>query len=316
MKIQLGIIMDPIESICVNTDSSFALLLEAQRRTWDIFYFEANDLFLHNGHICARMSRLHVYDQQSGWFEKEEKKIRALEELHVILMRKDPPVDKHYLYTTQLLDHAVSKGVLVVNHPQSLRDFNEKLFTTLFPHCCPPSLFTSSINDIKEFLATHHDIICKPLDGMGGISIFRLRSDDPNINVILETLTQFETQLIEAQRYISAIKKGDKRILMIDGQPLPYALARLPISGETRANLSAGGRGIGVTLNERDQWICEQLGSYLHQKNLLLVGIDVIGDYLTEINITSPTCIRELDQIYQINISEQVLNNIESKLKI
>lgn len=311
--LKLGVIMDPIEAIHIQKDSTFAMLLEAQNRGWPIFYMEQKDLLVRDGVVLAHMRELVVKDDPQQWFHLGAVQVCSLSELDVLLMRKDPPIDAHYIYTTQLLELAEKAGVLVVNKPQALRDFNEKLFTTWFPQCCPPSVITHASSVVKTFLAEQGDIICKPLDGMGGASIFRLRVGDPNINVVLEILTHHDTQLMLAQRYLPEIKNGDKRILMIDGKPVPYALARMAAAGETRANLAAGGHGVGVALTERDYWICEQVGPTLREKGLLFVGLDVIGDYLTEINITSPTCIRELDRAFDLNISGQLLDMLLAK---
>lgn len=310
----LGVIMDPIAGINPKKESTLAILLEAQRRSWPLFYMEVNDLFLRDAIPYARMRSLKVKDDAKHWFEFTGEQRLALDTLSVLLMRKDPPIDMSYIYATQLLDKAQQQGVLVVNRPQSLRDFNEKLFTLDFPQCCPPSLVTSSIQTAKNFLAVHHDIIAKPLDGMGGRSVFRLGLADPNCNVILETLSANNQHYLLLQRYIPEILAGDKRIILINGEPLPYALARIAPPGETRANLAVGGKGKAVALTERDYWICEQLSPTLREKGLILVGIDVIGDYLTEINITSPTGIRELDEQCHLNISAQLLDSVVSLL--
>ena len=312
-KVALGVIMDPISHINPKKDTTFAMLLEAQQREWPIFYMEQSDLFLQQDKVCARMRRLTVKDQATNHFEFGKEVIQGLDQLTVILMRKDPPVDMQYIYTTQLLDKAEQQGVLVVNKPQSLRDFNEKLFTSYFPQCCTPSLVTHHIAAAKHFLEEHEDIIVKPLDGMGGFSIFRLRKEDPNINVTLEILTENNQRYMLAQRYIPEITQGDKRILMINGEPVPYALARMAAEGETRANLAVGGKGIGIELSERDRWICQQVGPTLIEKGLYFVGLDVIGDYLTEINITSPTGIRQLDEQLKLNIAGLFMDNIIHK---
>jgi glutathione synthase len=306
----LGVIMDPIAGIHIKKDTTFALLLEAQHRAWPIFYMEVKDLFLANEVPYARMRRLQVKEDEKDWFEFGPESILALDTLSVILIRKDPPVDMQYIYATQLLDKAEQQGVLVVNRAQSLRDFNEKLFTLNFPHCCPPSLVTSNIQRAKEFLHEHQDIIAKPLDGMGGQSVFRIRLNDPNSNVILETLTANNQSYMMVQRYIPEVAVGDKRIILINGEPIPYALARVAPPGETRANLAVGGKGHVVKLTERDVWICQQVGPSLRDKGLMFVGLDVIGDYLTEINITSPTGIREIDKQCGINISAQFIDAI------
>jgi len=315
-KFALGVIMDPISHINPKKDTTFAMLLEAQQREWPIFYMEQIDLFLQQDKVCARMRRLTVKDSVKNYFEFGKETVQGLDQLAVVLMRKDPPVDMQYIYTTQLLDKAEQQGVLVVNKPQSLRDFNEKLFITHFPQCCTPSLVTHRIAAVKQFLAEHEDIIIKPLDGMGGYSIFRLRKNDPNINVSLELLTANNQRYMLAQRYIPEITQGDKRILMINGEPVPYALARIAAEGETRANLAAGGKGIGVELSERDRWICQQIGPTLQEKGLYFVGLDVIGDYLTEINITSPTGMRELDEQFKLNSAGLFMDSINSSLSL
>ncbi len=306
--LRLGIVMDPIGSIKVYKDSSFAMLLAAQKRGWELLYMEQADLFLRDGRVYAQMRKLHVQDNPDHWFDLEEGHTEALDKLDIVLMRKDPPFDMEYIYTTHLLDRAEAAGVLVVNNPASLRDCNEKLYTAWFAECCAPTLVTRSNTQLREFLAEHGDIIMKPLDGMGGASIFRMRTTDPNTGVILETLTNHGQRFAMAQRFIPEISAGDKRILMIDGEPVPYALARIPAQGETRGNLAAGGTGVGVELSARDRWICAQVGPALRERGLYFVGLDVIGDYLTEINVTSPTCIRELDKIYGLDIASQLMD--------
>jgi glutathione synthase len=310
----LGVIMDPIHQINRKKDTTLAMLLEAQRREWQIFYMEQRDLFLKHDIPSAKMRSLTVHDTAKDWFSLGEAESQRLDRLSVILMRKDPPLDMHYIYTTQLLDKAEQQGVFVVNKPQSLRDYNEKLFTLQFPQYCPPSLVTHSMQDAKLFLEEHEDIIAKPLDGMGGFSVFRLRKEDSNINVILETLTANNQHYMMVQRYIPEITQGDKRILIINGEPIDYALARIAAAGETRANLAVGGKGIGQELTSRDREICQHVGPTLKEKGLYFVGLDVIGDYLTEINITSPTGIRELDTQYSLNISSQLFDVIENAI--
>jgi glutathione synthase len=313
MTLRLGVVMDPIGSIKINKDSTFAMLLEAQTRDWPIRYMEQDDLFLRDGQVYGRHRALKLFDNASHWFEWGEENTEPLSALDVILMRKDPPFDMEYVYTTYLLERAEDAGVLVVNKPRSLRDANEKLFTAWFPQCTPPTLVTRSSEQIRSFLAEHGDIILKPLGGMGGESVFRLRRGDPNTNVVLETLTADETRFAMAQRFIPEIAQGDKRILLVDGEPIPYALARIPAEGETRGNLAAGGTGVGVPLSERDRWICAQVGPVLREKGLLFVGLDVIGDYLTEINVTSPTCVRELDRLYGLHISAVLMDAIAAR---
>jgi glutathione synthase len=315
MSISLGIVMDPIESISTYKDSSFAMLLEAQARGYDIWYMEQGDLYLEENRSHARMRQLEVTDNTSSWYRFGEEDQRPLGELDVILMRKDPPFDMEYVYTTYILEQAEQEGALVVNRPSSLRDANEKLFTAWFPQCCTSSLVSRNHLQLVEFLRQHGDIILKPLDGMGGASVFRVRQQDPNTNVIIETLTQNGTKLAMAQRFLPEIEAGDKRILMVDGEAIPYALARIPQAGENRGNLAAGGRGEGVPLSERDLWIADQVKPALQERGILFAGLDVIGDYLTEINVTSPTCIRELDKQFGLNISAQLLDKIEDKIK-
>ncbi len=314
MTIRLGVIMDPIGSINFKKDSTLAMLLAAQKRGWTLFYLEQADLYLAQGEARGLMRPLQVRAKANDWFTLGEATPTPLSELDVIMMRKDPPFDMDYIYTTYLLELAESAGVFVVNKPQSLRDANEKLYTAWFPQCAPPTLVTSQAELIRSFLAEHGDIILKPLDTMGGASIFRVRQDELNTGVIIETLTGYGQRQIMAQRFIPEIRDGDKRILLIDGEPVPYALARIPAKGETRANLAVGGRGVGVELSERDYWICEQVAPRLKEKGLLFVGLDVIGDYLTEINVTSPTCIRELDEQYDLDIGSRLMASIENKL--
>jgi glutathione synthase len=316
MTLKVGIVMDPIEGINYKKDSSLAMLWAAQQKGWDLWYMEQQHLFLRDGKARAQMAPLTVEMNPEHWFTRGEYQTLDLASLDVILMRKDPPFDNEFIYTTHLLAMAESEGVLVVNKTQSLRDFNEKLFATHFPQCCPPVLVTKSAALLREFHAEHKDVIFKPLDGMGGASIFRIKEDGLNLGVIIETLTAHGTETIMAQKYIPEIVDGDKRILMIDGEPVDYALARIPAQGETRGNLAAGGRGEGRPLTERDRWICSQVSQTLKEKGLLFVGLDVIGDYLTEINVTSPTCIRELNDQFGLDIAMQLMNVIEEKQAI
>jgi len=315
MSIKLGMLMDPIDTINFKKDSSLAMLWAAQRKGWELFYFEQDDLYNRDGVVGARMAPIKVAMDPEGWFERGEYSDQPLTDLDVVLMRKDPPFDNEFLYTTQLLAIAEAAGTLIVNRTQGLRDYNEKLFATHYPQCCPPVLVSRSMERLRAFHAEHKDVIFKPLDGMGGSSIYRVNQAGLNLGVILETLTRFGQQTIMAQRYIPEIVDGDKRILMIDGEPVPYALARIPSQGETRGNLAAGGRGEGRPLTERDRWIASQVGPKLKEQGLLFVGLDVIGDYLTEINVTSPTCIRELDNQFGLDISMQLMDVIEAKLK-
>lgn len=307
--------MDPIETIKPAKDTSLAMLIAAQARGWELLYMEQGDLYLHAGEARARVRKLSVWDAPAGWFQLSEEHDEALGQLDVILMRKDPPVDSEFIYSTYILERAEAAGALVINRPQALRDANEKAFTAWFPECCPPTLMSRSMVRLRDFLTEHGKIVVKPLDGMGGASVFVLDQQDPNISVVLETLTRRGKRLTVAQQYLPEITSGDKRILLIDGEPVPYALARVPAPGESRGNLAAGGQGIGVPLTERDRWICAQVAPTLREKGLLFVGLDVIGDYLTEINVTSPTCVRELDKLYGLDIAGQFLDLVAHTLR-
>ena len=316
MTYALGVVMDPIASIKIHKDSTFAMLLEGQRRGYAIWYMEQADLCLRDGRCHARMRPLAVRDDPAGWFELGSAVVQPLDALDVVLMRKDPPFDMEYVHTTYLLEQAQARGTLVVNRPSALRDANEKLFTAWFPEVCAPTLVSRRHAEFAGFVEEHGDTIFKPLDGMGGASIFRVRRDDPNRNVIIETLTAHGTRYAMAQRFIPEITAGDKRILVIDGEPVPYALARIPTAGETRGNLAAGGRGVGVALSDKDRQIVETVAARLRDHGILFAGLDVIGDFLTEVNVTSPTCIRELDQLYGLNISGTLMDCVEQKLAV
>jgi glutathione synthase len=315
MRIKFGMVMDPISGINIKKDTSFVMLLEAQSRGWELHYMQLNDLYLRNGRAYARTRKLCVERNQDKWFEFTAEQDIPLDELDVIMMRKDPPFDQEYIYATYLLERAESLGTYVINKPQSLRDANEKLFTAWFPHCCADTLVAREPRLFRDFLQEHGEIILKPLDGMGGTSIFYLQKGDPNLSVILETMTQLNTRYVMAQKYLPEIKSGDKRILLVNGEVIPYALARIPASGETRGNLAAGGSAEGRPLTERDQWIATQVGPTLRNKGLVFVGIDVIGDYLTEINVTSPTCVQELDKQFGLNISGTLMDHVEKSIQ-
>jgi glutathione synthase len=314
MSIKLGMVMDSIQKINIKKDTSFAMLLEAQARGWELHYMELNDLYLRNGRAYARTRTLAVQRDPQRWFEFHLEQDMPLDQLDVILMRKDPPFDQEYIYATYLLERAENLGVYVVNKPQSLRDANEKLFTAWFPQCCAETLVAREPERIRHFLYEQEEIILKPLDGMGGTSIFRLRRGDPNLSVILETMTRYNTRYVMAQKYLPEIVDGDKRILLVNGEPVPYALARIPAPGETRGNLAAGGRAEGRPLTERDWWIAGQVGPTLREKGLVFAGIDVIGDTLTEINVTSPTCVQELDREFGLNIAGMLMDHIENAI--
>jgi glutathione synthase len=316
MTISLGVVMDPITNIQFYKDTSLALLLAAQKRGWQLHYMEQGDLYLLQGQARASRRALSVMDNPESWFELGPREDIALSELDVILMRKDPPFDNEYIYSTYILEAAEKQGTLVLNRPQSLRDCNEKIFATQFPQCCPPVLVSRTAAQLRDFHREHGDVIFKPLDGMGGSSIFRCRADDPNVGVILETLTDHGQQSIMAQRYIPEITQGDKRILVIDGEPVPYCLARVPAQGETRGNLAAGGTGIAQPLSEQDYWIVSQVAPALREKGLVFVGLDVIGNYLTEINVTSPTCAREIDRAFDTDIGGRFMDAIARRLEV
>jgi len=311
---RLGIVMDAIDRIKPYKDSSFAMLLEAQRRGWQIHYMQMHDLYMDASISYARTQLLGVSDNNDNYYQIGAVQTIALAELDVILMRKDPPFDMEYIYATYLLEQAEEQGTLVVNRPQSLRNCNEKLYTREFPQCCAPTRVARQADLLKAFLEQHKDIIIKPLDGMGGRSIFRIQLGDPNTNAIIEALTRYGERHAMVQKFIPEIADGDKRILLIDGEPVPYALARIPAKGENRGNLAAGASSEGRPLNERDHWICKQIAPSLKARGLIFVGIDVIGDYLTEINVTSPTCIRELDSQFGLNIAHDLFECIDQKL--
>ncbi|OUS14030.1 glutathione synthase [Gammaproteobacteria bacterium 53_120_T64] len=314
MHLSLGVVMDPIDNIKVKKDTTLALLLAAQARGWSLFYMEMGDLALVNGSATARQRPLTVYDDAEHWYELGPAIDRPMAELDCILMRKDPPFDAEFIYATYILEAAEREGSLVVNKPQSLRDCNEKIFATQFPDCTPALLVSRDPARLRAFHQQYGDVIYKPLDGMGGTGIFRARQDDPNVSVIIETLTELGQRTIMVQRYIPQISAGDKRILVIDGEPVPFCLARVPAKGETRGNLAAGGRGIVQPLSERDLEIVAQVAPALREKGFLFAGLDVIGNYLTEINVTSPTCAREIDREQNTNIGERLMTAISQRL--
>jgi len=314
MSINIAVVMDPIDSINIKKDTSFAMLLEAQRRGWRLHYATSGDLATQGGVAMARLANLEVRDDPSGWFSLGSPRWRPLAEMRVALMRRDPPVDAQYLYDTHVLSLAQTQGCLVVNDPQGLRDMNEKLFALHFPQCCPPTRVSRDPGHLREFVESERDCVLKPLDGMGGRSIFRARVEDQNLKVIIETLTQGGRQLALAQRYVPRISEGDKRVLLVDGEPVPLVLARIPPADDFRGNLAVGGRGEGRPLSERDRWIAAEVGPELRRRGMLFVGLDVIGDYLTEVNVTSPTCVRELDAQFGINIAGLLFDAIEKRL--
>ena len=306
------VVMDPIGSIKIAKDTTFAMLLEAQRRGHRLHYVRPGGLSIRGGRALARVAPLAVRDDKAGWFELGEWTDLAFGPGQLVLMRKDPPFDGEYLYDTHILDLARRAGARVVNDPQGLRDFNEKLAAMLFPQCCPPTRISRDPAELKAFAAEQGRVVLKPLDGMGGRSIFLSQAGDPNLNVILETLTEGGRKLALAQRYLPEITDGDKRILLIDGEPVDYCLARIPQGDEFRGNLAAGGRGEGRPLSERDRWIAAQVGPEMRRRGMRFVGLDVIGDFLTEVNVTSPTCVRELDAQFGLNIAGTLFDAIEA----
>lgn len=306
--------MDPIAHIKPYKDTTLALMLAAQARGWSLAYFEMTDLWLRDGVAMGNARPVKVFDDKQHWFELGEAKTVKLGGLDAMLMRKDPPFDLEYITATYVLERAEDAGALIVNKPRSLRDCNEKIFTAWFPQCTPPTLFSSNIKLLRAFHTEHHDVIYKPVDGMGGAGIFRVDASGLNLGSVIEQLTDNGQRTIVAQKYLPQIVDGDKRILMVDGEPIPYCLARIPQAGETRGNLAAGGTGRPQPLTERDRWIAAQVGPKLREMGLLFVGLDVIGDSLTEINVTSPTCAREIDAAYNTDISGKLIAAIEDRL--
>ena len=314
MPLDVVVVMDPIGSIKIAKDSTFAMLLEAQRRGHRLHYVLPGGLAVVDGRAQAMVTPLQVRDDKAGWFELGPASPLVFGPGQVVLMRTDPPVDPAYIHDTQILTLAQRAGALVVNDPQGLRDMNEKLTALEFPQCCPPTLVSRDAGSLKAFIAEHGQAVLKTLDGMGGRSIFRAHAGDPNTNVILETLTEGGRHLAMAQRYLPEIAQGDKRILLIDGVPVDYCLARIPQGDEFRGNLAAGGKGVGQPLSERDRWIAAQVGPEMKRRGMVFVGLDVIGDYLTEVNVTSPTCIRELDAQFGLNIASTLFDAIEARM--
>jgi len=307
--------MDPIKDVKIHKDSSFAMLLEAQSRGWELYYMEMKDLYLEDGRSFASTQKLTVQREVGNFYQLEEAVDQPLADLDAVLMRKDPPFDTEFIYATYMLERAEDEGCLIVNKPQSLRDANEKLFTAWFSEFTATTLVTRRDDKIRAFHEKHKDVILKPLDGMGGASIFRIKEKDANLGVIIETLTEHETRYCMAQAFIPDITEGDKRILIVDGEPMPYALARIPAKGETRGNLAAGGRGVAQPLSESDWHIANSIGPKLKEKGLIFVGLDVIGDKVTEINVTSPTCIQEIDNAYGTNIAGKLMDAIEKRVR-
>jgi len=312
--LKTGVVMDPIGDIKTYKDSTFAMLLEAQRRGHTVYYMEPGNLFAKDGRAFAGMQELEVRDNATDWFGLTPLDNRPLDELDIVLMRRDPPFDMDYIYATYTLELAENAGALIINRPQSLRDANEKFFINNFPQCCVPMIISSQSELIREFVSNHGHCVVKPLDGMGGESVFQVSDTDMNLNVILETITRHDSRAVMAQKYIDEISQGDKRILVVNGEPVPYALARFAGEGDFRGNLAKGGSSRGVPLSERDRWICSQVAPELKKRGILFAGLDVIGDWLSEVNVTSPTCIRELDKEFGLNIAGQLFDAAEAML--
>jgi len=313
-KLKTGVVMDPIGGIKTYKDSTFAMLLEAQRRGHGLHYMEPASLYVRDGRAFGRAQTLEVRDNDTDWFSLGGEEELPLEQLDILLMRRDPPFDMDYIYVTYMLELAERAGTLVINRPQSLRDANEKFFINHFPQCCVPMLISSQSDQLRAFVSRHGHCVVKPLDGMGGESVFQLRDTDLNMNVILETITRHATRPVMVQKFIDEISDGDKRILIVDGEPVPFALARFPGEGDFRGNLAKGGSSKAVPLSERDRWICGQVAPRLRQMGILFAGLDVIGDWLSEVNVTSPTCIRELDRAQGLNIAAQLFDAAEERL--
>ncbi|MDO0945438.1 glutathione synthase [Chromohalobacter israelensis] len=308
--LKLGVVMDPIADIAYKKDTTLAMLWAAQERGWSLYYLEPEDLYLEGGRAMGRMRALEAYRDPEAWYRLDVSRAAPLAELDVILMRQDPPVDGHFLNAVHLLGFAEREGVLVVNPTQALLTSNEKLFAQQFPQCIPPSVVSCDDGVLRDFHARHGDVILKPLDGMGGSGIFHITPEGRNLGSVIEQLTERGTRQIMAQRYLPEIQAGDTRILLIDGEPVPYGLARIPSAGETRGNLAAGGRGEARELTDRDHWLIEQVKPAILEKGLIFVGLDVIGDYITEINVTSPTCVREIDAQRGTDIGGQLMEAI------
>lgn len=312
---RVAVVMDPIADIQTAKDTTLAMLLAAQNRGWRLSYLELRNIWLRDGVAMGRARALEVRDDPDSWFSLAEPEVCPLGEFDVILMRKDPPFDTEYIYSTYVLERAQLQGALVVNRPQGLRDMNEKVFTAWFPQCCAPTLITRDMTDMHAFLREHGHVVCKPLYGMGGRSVFVVEASDRNASVVFETLTEYGGRFAIVQRYIpDIVNTGDARIILIDGEPVPYALARIPPAGDNRGNLAAGAKGVGRPLSDRDRWLCGQIGPTLREQGMIFVGLDVIGDFVTEINVTSPTGARELDKEFKLDIGGMLMDAIENRL--
>jgi glutathione synthase len=310
-RLNVAVVMDPIEDIKPAKDTTLAMMLAAQRRGWTLSYLELRQLWLRDGVAWGRAHPVEVRDDLDDWFTRGEPATRRLSEFDAILMRKDPPFDTEYIYASYILERAEVAGALVVNRPQGLRDMNEKVYTAWFPECCAPTLITRDMADMHAFLREHGRAVCKPLYGMGGRSIFVLEAGDKNASVVFETLTEYGTRYAIVQRYIpDIVTTGDSRVILVDGEPVPYALARIPSAADNRGNLAAGAKGVGRPLNDRDRWLADRIGPALRERGMLFVGLDVIGGFVTEINVTSPTGVRELGKQFGIDIADQLMDAI------
>ncbi|HQR24400.1 MAG TPA: glutathione synthase [Steroidobacteraceae bacterium] len=312
--LRVAVVMDPIEDIKPAKDTTLAMMLAAQRRGWELHYLELGHLWLRDGVALGRAHPVTVRDDASDWYSRGDAAVRPLGEFDAILMRKDPPFDTEYIYATYILERAESAGALVVNRPQGLRDMNEKVYTAWFPECCAPTLITRDMGDMHAFLREHGRAVCKPLYGMGGRSIFVLEAGDKNANVVFETLTEYGSRYAIVQRYIpDIVATGDARVILVDGEPVPYALARIPSPADNRGNLAAGAKGVGRPLDERDRWLAGRIGPALRDRGMLFVGLDVIGGYVTEINVTSPTGARELDRQFGLDVTGLLMDAIAKR---
>jgi glutathione synthase len=314
-RIRVAVVMDPIEDIKPAKDTTLAMMLAAQRRGWEVSYLELRHLWLRDGVAMGRVHPVTVRDDHGDWFTRGEPRIERLGDFSAILMRKDPPFDTEYIYSTYILERAEIQGARVVNRPAGLRDMNEKVFTAWFPECCAPTLITRDMGDMHAFLREHGQIVCKPLHGMGGRSIFVIDLGDKNANVVFETLTDYGQHYAIVQRYLPEIvTTGDSRVILVDGEPAPYALARIPSSSDNRGNLAAGAKGVGRPLDDRDRWLASRIGPVLRERGMLFVGLDVIGGFVTEINVTSPTGVRELDRQFGLDIAGSLMDAIARRL--
>lgn len=314
MSIKLAVVMDPIEQIKFQSDTSFHFMLKAQKRGWQVFYLRQEDVFLKDQEVFAKLTTVKLFEQEKDFVEKSSVQVVKLAEMDIIMMRTDPPVNQQYIYTTYLLELVEKKGVLVVNRPQSLRDFNEKLVISLFPELTAPTMVSSQMDVIEQFIAEQKEVVVKPLDGLGGKNVFLLKKDDVNTDALLEMMTQRQTMPIMVQRYLPEVKEGDKRIFIVNGEPLPKMVVRVPQSGEIRSNIAAGGRGVVADITQKERKLCQCLAPFLRENGLFFVGIDMIGDYLSEINITSPTTLRMLEQMEPAcQFTELILDKLQAK---